>query len=141
MLPVIDRDPLLPALTWMTPVAELVSTPPTFSVSAQELSIDSMRMVPLFVTFPGIDSVAPPTVLFPCTQTVAAVESLLSSVEALVRSSQSATDVDHRAGHVIGIVANEKAHAVGDISPRARTPDRILRGLGTCVIARAVLGS
>src|SRR5438093_1098012 len=66
----------------MAPLEELVSTPPTARFEPYEtLSIDSRSIVPLLVTLPAaVESCAVPTVPLPCTQTVAAVERLPSSV-------------------------------------------------------------
>src|SRR5439155_23648235 len=80
MLPVMDRPPPVPVLATMTPLLLLVSVPLIARDSLYPASIDSIRIVPLLVTFP-IANFALPKVLLPCTQTVADVERLFSSVD------------------------------------------------------------
>src|SRR5436309_2618990 len=80
MLPVMDRVPPVPALAAMTPEPLLVSIPLMFRDSLYELSIDSIRIVPLLVRL-LIANCPVPTLPLPCIQTVADAEALLSSVE------------------------------------------------------------
>src|SRR5207244_4149510 len=80
MLPVMDRPPPVPVLATMMPLLLLVSTPLMARDSLYPASIDSIRIVPLLVMLP-IANWALPKLPLPCTQTVADVERLFSSVE------------------------------------------------------------